>query len=168
MSLDPRRILAPVGLALLLGGLASAAPVYKYVDEDGNVTYSEVPPPREDVETVRVQPNLPPGREESAQERLQRMQDVSSELEEARQGREGARAERGARQPTAQPQTVWPDDRASDRYPYRYFPQRPPASPGRPPVGIRPPVAVPPIELPEGPGGGAGLTVDRPIALPAR
>lgn len=130
-------------------GLADAAPVYKYEDEAGEVIYSDVPPPTEDAETVRVQPDLPPGRQESAQERLQRMQEISSELEESRRDREDTRTERRTAQPAPQPPTVWPGDRTSDRYPERYFPQRPP-------VGVNPPVAVPPIELPEGPGDGGG------------
>ncbi len=155
-----RRIFAPAGVALLLGGFAHAASVYKYIDEDGNVSYSDVRPSSEDVETVRVQPDVPPGLRESAQERMQRMQDLSAELEETRRGDEGTPAQQGPRQPMTLPQTVWPDDRASGRSPYRNLPPRPP-------VGDRPPGAAPPIERPQRPGG-RRPTLNRPVAPQAR
>jgi hypothetical protein len=157
-----RRIERWVALALiaLTCGAAGAATVYKHVDEQGNVTYSEVPPPKEGVEAVQVRPDLPAGRQAAEQERLQRMRELSSELEESRRGREDSRAERKQSEAVPPPTTVDVDDRSSDRYPYRYFPQRPPLIPGRPPVGVPPPIARPPIERPGRPG--------RPLAVPAR
>jgi hypothetical protein len=163
------KLLAALALTALTCGTAGAATVYKHVDEQGNVTYSEVPPPKDGVEAVQVRPDLPAGRQEAEQERLQRMRQFSSELEESRRGREDARAEQRRQQPAAPPQTQWSDDRSSDRYPYRYFPQRPPLYPGRPPVGVRPPIAVPPIERPDGPAGGiGGPIINRPVAPLAR
>lgn len=160
-----------LGLLLLLCLPASAAlsaQVYKYVDDNGNVTYSEIPPTgQEGVETVTVDPAVAPERLESAQERMQRMQALSSELAEARKGREEARAEQLERQRPPAPQMVDYGYRGSDRYPYFYAPwyfwPRPhlvgPRRPGFRHPGLKP---RPPIERPRHPG----LKPRPPIARP--
>lgn len=141
------------GAVLIAAASAHSAPVYKYVGEDGSVTYSEVPPPGDgEVETMSVKTGLPQGQVESAQERTQRLQEFSAELEEARKGREEARAEQRETQPAQPPQTTNYSDRDTDRYPYYpgYAGPRPPLARPRPPgvVEPRPPIARPPIARP--------------------
>jgi len=46
MSVRPMQLISAIGFSLLLGaGTVNAAKLYKWVDEDGNVTYSDQVPP---------------------------------------------------------------------------------------------------------------------------
>jgi hypothetical protein len=79
-------------LAVVAPGV-SAQPVYKSVDAEGNVTYSDTP--GADAASVEAAPLLPaPSTEqvERARERIEREQRVGEELGQARQAREAARS----------------------------------------------------------------------------
>lgn len=67
-------------LVLVLGSVLSAtfalaeSEIYKWTDEDGNVHYSDCPPPPScDAETIRAEPDPDPAEVRKAQERLDRM-----------------------------------------------------------------------------------------------
>jgi hypothetical protein len=56
----PLRALAPLALLAALAAAGTArAELYKWVDDDGNVTYSQDPPPDREATTVAPPPPLP-------------------------------------------------------------------------------------------------------------
>lgn len=61
------RVHAALALALLVVPLTSAATVYKWIDANGRVVYSDQPPPA-NVKTEVVKPAPPPANPEAAQE----------------------------------------------------------------------------------------------------
>lgn len=78
-----RRILLAViafsGLACIAAPL-QAGKLYKWVDEEGNVTYSQKKPPNADVETIRLRSSLIS--DEGAQEKLDALTERSEEERE--------------------------------------------------------------------------------------
>lgn len=125
--------------SLLLAGLAwqpaYAAPLYKWVDSRGHVTYSSFPPPSgAKAENVKVPPQ--PTAEEilQAKERVKRMEEQASELEDTRRKQEAEEARlREAQQP--QPPVVI-EKPVYVREPVYYYP--PPHRP-RPHPPVKPP-----------------------------
>lgn len=80
-----RRLLGVVwALALTLQMSPANAKLYKWVDEEGNVSYSERKPPNRKVETVKLRGVHAPGAE-AAREKLEKTQD---DVEQARKDRE--------------------------------------------------------------------------------
>lgn len=154
--------------ASILASVAQAAPVYRYLDKYGNVTYSDIRPAgREDVETVIVDPDVSPDLADSARERTERMQELSAELEESRKNRGEARADQLDRQRAQAPQIANYDYyRDSYRYPYStpwFFWPRPhlykPRHPGFRHPGLKP---HPPIAWPGHPGYGPRPGIGHP------
>lgn len=72
-------------LAVLLGGAlpAQAAKLYKWVDEEGNVTYSQQKPPDREAETIRLRSATL--QSEGAQERLDHLNDQVETQEKDRE-----------------------------------------------------------------------------------
>jgi len=157
----------PILLALLcltFPGMAET-PVYKSVDEAGNVTYSDRPPSDAvHTETLAVEKAQDTGNTADAKTRQERMKRQADELAKSRKAREAEREKR-AREKSPPPAPVSPkDERTVEHhdfywpgYPYRppgYRPphQRPPIKPRppgqRPPVRPRPPGQRPPAQRP--------------------
>ena len=166
-------------LCLLNGTHALAATVYKTVDENGVVTFSDTPPATEAVEEVQinVQEGLSP--EESAA-RLEEMRETTDRMAEDRREREQHRAElRESQARSAQASAEPPRQEQSytgplytDYYPVYPPYYRPPHHyPGHPP-GYRPrpehPIARPPMRPPGPPPGSSNSQLMRPLVSPRR
>ena len=135
-------------LAVLVSQPASADTIYKWVDSEGQVTYSSIPPPgRIKAEIVALPP--PPSEEEikQAQDRVKRTEEQARELENQRLEQEAREAEEARLRKAQQPQPPIVIERPV------YVPQPiyyPPAHrPGpRPPHEPRPPTPVEPRPSP--------------------
>lgn len=81
---------------------AGADPVYKWVDDQGQVHYSSQPPRQGAVKTESIPVPPPPSPEDvrRAQEQTEKLKQRTRELEEERKARE---AERAAREAAAEP-----------------------------------------------------------------
>lgn len=139
-----------LGLALL-AGTAAAEQIYKSVDADGNVTFSNQPPADAvDVDEVKVKPGPSAAAQQAARERVQAQEATASELGEARASRVPPQPEPGPREPAV----VEPVEPVNQYYGYPYRksppgnqrPERPVQLPVRP---VRPPAK--PIQLPARP-----------------
>lgn len=90
--------MSPHTFLALLAGLAwqpaHAEPLYKWIDDAGNVNYSSSPPPA-GVRAETVQPPPPPSAEEirQAEESVERAQALARDLEDERLRQETAEAE---------------------------------------------------------------------------
>ena len=132
----------------------AAQQIYKWVDDNGNVHYSDHPDPDVQAEQIFIKPSPDSRSNQDSDEAIKRLQATSNELEASRQQRETARAKeqekiRKEREQSAK-QEKETDKRESqrDRWYYGGFPQRPPTRPpvkppNKPPVKPRPPIAVP-------------------------
>lgn len=145
-------------LALLLGPFAQAATVYRSVDANGVVSYSDSPPADDAEVEILVIDVQDPELSETDQQRLEAMRETTDRMAADRMAREKHRAElreQRARQQAAQEPPVYVVD--SDDYPL-YYPYR-----VRRPGWHRPrpdhPIARPPLR-PGSPGG--------PTTLPYR
>jgi hypothetical protein len=67
-----------VGLVLLLGLTAGA--IYKWVDKEGKVHYSDQPPPGQSAQVVEVAPGPTAAQQEAAQRKLQELTTESAEI----------------------------------------------------------------------------------------
>jgi hypothetical protein len=133
-------------LTLLFSTAGQAATVYKTVDEDGVVSFSDTKPVSEEpVETLKINAQAPPVSAEE-QQRLEDMRETTDRMAADRMAREKQRAE--VRQQQAQTAPAQPDytdymgsGRNSDYYGYYGYPVR------RPVVRPRPvhPIARPPV-----------------------
>jgi len=75
-------------LLVLLAGTAAAEQIYRSVDAEGNVTFSNQPPANSvTVDKVSVQPGPSDAAQREAQERMQRQEETANELGEARASR---------------------------------------------------------------------------------
>jgi TolA-binding protein len=141
----PQSLCAPL-LALLIAGPLSAATVYKTVDENGVVSYSDTAPASEQEAEVMVI-DVPASQDsESAQEQLEAMRETTDRMVADRQQREKHRAEMRKLQAESEPQVIEygaPADSGgiyTGYYPYPVY---------RPGGGYRPrpthPIARPPL-----------------------
>jgi hypothetical protein len=179
MNLRESLILLLPLLCLLNGIHSRAATVYKTVDENGVVTFSDTPPATEPAEEVQidVQEGLSP---EASAARLEEMRETTDRMAADRREREKHRAElretqaRSA-QVSAEPprqERGYPETLYRDYYPVYPPYYRPPHHyPGHPP-GYRPrpehPVARPPIRPPVAPPGSSNSQLMRPLVSPRR
>ncbi|MEM8767333.1 MAG: DUF4124 domain-containing protein [Pseudomonadota bacterium] len=154
--------LATLGVLLLVPH-AAAQEVFRSVDENGVVTFSDV----ESDDAERLELPEPVVRENAEAEQAARIEQtlaVAKSLEESRLAREEARTERLKAKAESQPRTVYyrEDDRAryTGRWGWGYWPGHRPWPPGGKPY---PPGPVHPIEPP--PGGGYPPP-SRPVPLP--
>ena len=91
-------MISPYAFPLLLAGLATqaacAAPLYKWVDTAGHVTYSSLPPPAgARARTIEIPPQPSPEETRQAEARAKRMLEQASELEARRREQEAREAE---------------------------------------------------------------------------
>jgi hypothetical protein len=106
-----------LALALLSGAVA-ADPIYRSVDAQGNVTFSNKPPANAvTVDKVDVQPGPSEAAQREAQERMQRQEEAAQSLEEARASRAKQQEEQAA--PPA-PEAVEPVEPLNQYYDYPY------------------------------------------------
>ena len=92
-------------LALLCCTYAQAATVYKTVDEDGVVSFSDTKPAGEEpVETLKINAQAPAGTAEEEQQRLEDMRETTDRMAADRMAREKQRAELRQQQPQTTPQ----------------------------------------------------------------
>jgi hypothetical protein len=129
-----------LALALLSGAVA-ADPIYRSVDAQGNVTFSNKPPANAvTVDKVDVQPGPSEAAQREAQERMQRQEAAANEMSEAS-------ARRDQQKPAASPavpDTVEPAEPVNQYSDYQYgntprrdqirdrLPERPVKLPARP------------------------------------
>jgi hypothetical protein len=101
----------------LLSGTAAADQIYRSVDAEGNVTFSNKPPADAvSVDKVTVQPGPSEAAQREAQERTQRQGETARTLEEARASRSKQREQAA---PPA-PETVEPAEPLNQDYGYPY------------------------------------------------
>jgi len=126
-------------LTLVGASLSStAATVYKTVDADGHVSYSDQPP-KAGAEAERIEiPAYQPARSEEDAARVDAMREVTERMREDRLERERVRAEAAARQYYPPPAEQRSERRDSDYWVPLYYPLYP-RWPHRPPVA-RPPL----------------------------
>jgi hypothetical protein len=100
---------------VLLSGVAAAEQIYRSVDAEGNVTFSNQPPANAvSVDKVDVQPGPSEAAQREAQERMQRQEETAQELGEAR----ASRAKQQAVAPA--PEAVVPVEPLNQDYVYPY------------------------------------------------
>jgi len=132
-----------------------AQPLYKSVNEQGEVTFSDKPVPNTvEVQEIQVQPGPTEAQQRESAERLKRIESQANDLGTA--NAERAQQRKDAQQQTqqqAKENEVQPITGYNDNYNYNY-PHRP----------LYPPVARPPVrpEHPINPG-----VPGRPVQLPA-
>jgi hypothetical protein len=133
-------------LLAILAGTAAADQIYRSVDAEGNVTFSNQAPANSvTVDKISVQPGPSDAAQREAQERMQRQESTANELGEASATREQQQRAASPEVPESieQQEPVnqyygYPDgkiprlDRTRDRLPER--PVQLPARPVRPPV----------------------------------
>ncbi|MDX1824600.1 MAG: DUF4124 domain-containing protein [Thiohalomonadales bacterium] len=145
---------------LLTISTTNAQQIYKWIDEDGNVHYSDRPDPSAQTEQINIKPSQNPERSENPEETIKRLQNASNDLEASRQQREASRAKEQEalrkKSATNAEQEKETDKRESnrDRWYYGRYPQRPrpPTRPPiQPPINPQPPIAIPlPSNTPAG------------------
>jgi uncharacterized protein DUF4124 len=158
-----------VVLALPFCVSAMAATVYKTVDEQGVVSFSDVPPIGDQpVKTMEINASTPAGSED-AQRRLEDMRETTDRMAADRREREKHRAElrkqqaeSRARAQAQYPQADYPYYGYTGSYRYNRYPRRRPGGGWHRP---RPehPIARPPLRPPLRPGYG-----HRPEVPPSR
>jgi hypothetical protein len=100
-------------LPALWSGTVAAEQIYRSVDAEGNVTFSNQPSANAvSVDEVSVQPGPSVAQQREAQERLQRQEATAQSLGEARASR--ARQQEQAHSPT--PETVEPEEPVNQYY----------------------------------------------------
>lgn len=101
---------------VLLSGMAAADQIYRSVDAQGNVTFSNQPPANSvSVDKVSVQPGPSAEAQQEAQERIQRQEATANELGEAN-------ARRVQQQPQKSPDASQPVDSVDPVDPYYGYP----------------------------------------------
>jgi len=129
-----------------------AQPIYKWIDENGNVHYSDRPDPNVQAEQLFIKPVPESLNSEEPNEAIKRMQATSNELEASRQQRETVRAKEEEKHRQEREQSAKknePDNREpnrhrwySGRHPQRPLTQPPVQLPIKPAVQSQPPTAV--------------------------
>ena len=149
-------MLAPVllvGMLLTADAATAGDQIYKWVDANGNVSYSSTPPPGAAAQPVDLPPAPPPAETEAARERERSLQELGDQLSQERRDREAefaeerkaARAE-AALQPPAQPLQESGVDTSSGWW----IPVQPGFPPGVRPPGHRPMLPTRPVQPPPG------------------
>jgi Domain of unknown function (DUF4124) len=108
-------------LLAMLAGTVAAEQIYRSVDAEGNVTFSNQPPANSvTVDQVSVQPGPSDAAQREAQERMQRQEAAANELGEANASREQQKPPAAP----AVPEPVQPDEPVNQYYdgPYEYPP----------------------------------------------
>lgn len=151
MRLVPHSPALLLGLALAVGGgAAMATTVYKSVDAEGRITFSDQPPPAEQLVEI-LDYDVPQARRSAEDtERLEQMRETTDRMAADRREREAARAK--ARSEAAAARAAPYPEYVAERYYYPGYPLlrrpvvRPPHRPphGRPPHG-KPPSLRPPV-----------------------
>jgi hypothetical protein len=150
MNVRPTPIVAAIFLLAIAAGMPlHAAEIYKWVDENGVVHFSDNPPPPENqaAEKIAVEDSRPSDWDPEqdiygVEEQAARMQAMREDMETKRQDRLERQRQQAAMQPQPQP-------REQERYGYPIYWNNniwP-----RPPVRPQPPIARP-EPLPGGPG----------------
>jgi hypothetical protein len=99
----------------MLAGTAAADQIYRSVDAEGNVTFSNQPPADAvTVDEVSVQPGPSEAAQREAQERMQRQEETANELGEAR----ASRVQQQPEERPAAPETVEPAEPVNQYYGY--------------------------------------------------
>ena len=145
----PNRYLLTSILVYLSVGAVYAGSLYKSVNDQGEVTFSDSPPESaEEIETIEIQPGPTEAQRRESAERARQIESLANDLGESNTQRERQRieAQQQAKENEVQPVTEYNDGHA--------YPNRP----------IYPPVIRPPVhpELPILPG-----SPGRPVQLPA-
>jgi hypothetical protein len=127
-------------LLAMLAGTAAAEQIYRSVDAEGNVTFSNQPPANSvSVDQVDVQPGPSEAAQREAQERMQRQEATANELGEA----SASRAQEKRQATPAVPEPVAPVEPDNQYYGYPY---------GNPPRNrIRDRLPPRPVQLPARP-----------------
>jgi hypothetical protein len=123
-------------LLVMLAGTAAAEQIYKSVDAEGNVTFSNEPPANSvSVDQVDVQPGPSEAAQREAQERMQRQEATANELGESRASRDQQKPQASP----AVPEQVEPIEPVNQYYGYPSgnrlrdrLPERPVQLPTRP------------------------------------
>jgi hypothetical protein len=154
-------MLAPLLVAAVIlatPAVVAADPIYRWVDANGNVSFSSTPPPGAAAQPVELPPSPTPAQVEAARERERSIQELGTQLSQQRADREAqlaeerqaARAE--AAQAPVQPiqdSSITPDDGWwIPAYPPVHRPIRPRPPPGRP---VPPPPGRDPTAPPDHP-----------------
>lgn len=88
----PLHIALPVAMTLMLLAGAAPAKLYKWVDEQGNVTYSERKPPDRPVEEIKLL-GVPSVSNEQAQQRLEQLNEKAETASKDREFKNTVTAE---------------------------------------------------------------------------
>lgn len=146
---------------LLVVGILLAAPpavagdaIYKWVDANGNVTYSSAPPPGAAAQAVDLPPAPPPDETEAARAREQSLRELGDQLSQERRDREAELAEqqKAARAEAALPPPAQPlEESGIDTSSGWWIPARPAFRPGGRPFPPTRPVQPPPGRDPTAP-----------------
>jgi len=127
-------------IALFVSSIAIAQPLYKSVNDQGEVTFSDSPLPNAvEVQEIQVQPGPSEARQQEAAERIKRMESQANELgaanAERAQQRQQAQQQAGEKQASETEVQPVTDYNNGYRYPNRplYPPViKPPVRPGIP------------------------------------
>jgi Domain of unknown function (DUF4124) len=105
-------------LLVMLAGTVAAEQIYRSVDAEGNVTFSNQPPANSvTVDQVNVQPGPSDAAQQEAQERMQRQESTANELGEAN-------ASRVQQRPQATPAVPEPVEQEEPLNQYYGYPPR--------------------------------------------
>jgi hypothetical protein len=150
-TLLPLLVIACLQGVLFTASAAHAQTVYRSVQEDGVVSFSDAPPEAGDAEVIVID-TPPPAQDEILEERLAAMRETTDRMAEDRRERERHRAElRALRAPqeSPAPRTESPAPPA-----YAYWPvARPPLWRPRPPLRPHPVPRPHPMQPAEAPPG---------------
>jgi hypothetical protein len=159
---------------LLCSAHAVSDTVYKSVDENGAISFSDVPPENGD-ETEKLQLVTPqPSSSGESLANLEAMRETTDKMAADRREREKHRAEMRELQASKQSQTASSTDYVDDYYPMttgynnrRYYNHRPPYRPGLHPKPEQP-IARPPMRPRSAGSGSSNSQLMRPITSSRR
>jgi hypothetical protein len=131
-----------LGMLLVASPFAAAQQIYRWVDANGNVSFSSTPPPGAAAQPVELPPSPTPAQVEAARERERSIQELGTQLSQQRADREAQLAEeRQAASLSAQPPPQPQQDSGVTGDTGWWIPPYPPHRPGiRPPIRPIPPV----------------------------
>lgn len=157
--MQKRYLVTPV-LVFLSMGAVYAQSLYKSVNDQGEVTFSDSPPDNAaEIEKIEVQPGPTEAQRREGAERAKQIESLANDLGESNTQREQQRIEaRQQAQQQAQENKVQPIGEYNDGRGYPNRPIYPPVArpPVRPELPILPEVPGRPVQLPAGPALGPG------------